>query len=133
MIAFSVMVTVLCGSLAALISGNRSLDMARCSTLAAQIMQSRIETLRLMNWSRIQSETTRDFSPDELKSWAPTDAAQIISRFTLHQQVSQDDPRAVVTILLTVRWNNIRGNPHERTFAMRYAKNGLYDYYVNAP
>ena len=84
-----------------------------------------------MNWTRLDAQVSRDFTTAELQSLVPPEAATLVSRFSLRQDITKDNAREVHTIVLTVRWQNVKGNAHERKFTMRYAKNGLYDYYVN--
>lgn len=133
MVAFTVLVMCIGGGLVTLTSGYRQLDTARCSTLAAQIMQSRIETLRLMNWTKIQGETSKTFTTAEMQNLVPTEAADVIKRFTLSQTVALDAVRNMETIVLKVTWTDQSNLAHERTFSMRYAKNGLYDFYIKTP
>jgi hypothetical protein len=132
MAAFFVLILVICGALLTLQSGYKSLDTARCSTLAAQIMQSQIETIRLMNWSALSTaKGAKTLSATELKALLPANAASMSDRFTLTQDI-RDDPdhsENMILITLTVTWSGQGGLSHSRSFVTRYGNNGLYDYY----
>lgn len=131
MIAFTVMIAVLCGSLTAMQSGYKAIDTARCSTLAAQIMQSRIEQLRLSNWTALEAEAARGAGyPVAVAGLVPAEAADVAGRFTLTQTVAAVTGRTgIMDISLTVTWTGAGQVSHTRSFLTRYAKNGLYDYY----
>jgi len=137
MISFTIMVAVLCGSLTAMQSGYKAIDTARSSTLAAQIMQSQIERLRLMSWPDIVAEqTTRghDFEIDIVdEELVPDMAADVAARFTLKQTIQDvsSTRTGIKNVSLTVTWTGVGGTSQSRTFATRYAQNGLYDYYYS--
>jgi Tfp pilus assembly protein PilV len=130
MVAFAVLILCICGSLTILTKGFLTIDTARCSTLAGQIMQSRIETLRLMNWTQIQGQAAKTFTQAELQNLVPADAASLITRFGVRQEIVDDVAREMRTVTLTVTWRDIGGAGHTRQYTMRYAHNGLYDYYI---
>src|ERR1051325_5554018 len=105
--------------------GFQSLDVARDSTLAAQIMQSEIERLRLMPWSK-----TTGGSPEpkdsilelvgtetvSLSSMFSTSAA-LSSKFTVTRTVEADSarPSDVCNITVTVTWKGYDGRSHSRS------------------
>lgn len=131
MIAFTILIAGLCGGLATIQSGLKSIDSARCSTLAAQIMQSQIERLRLLNWTDLSGNIgeNRDVSVTGL---VPVSANDIAGRFKLTQTILTDTSRTgIINIQLNVTWTNIGGVVQNRSFVTRYAKNGLYDYYFS--
>lgn len=135
-IAFSILALALCSALLTLASGYKSLDTARCSTLAAQLMQSEIETLRLANWDTLKARADdsslshRVYTQEELKAMLPSEVANVVERFSLEQNVALDAARAdMLLISMTVTWKSANGAPHSRIFSTRYSKDGLYDYY----
>src|SRR5690606_20485777 len=67
MIAAFVMVFGITSAILVMQSGFRALDTARKTTLASQIMQSEMERIRMLSWSRIQAlaaQTAADPSVD---------------------------------------------------------------------
>lgn len=143
MLAFSVMVVGVTGALMTLVSGLHSVDNARCDTLAAQIMQSQIENLRLSNWKSI-TERTPSLLQDDVNiplvttdpahpGLLPLSAAGVAQRFTLKQSISRDtDPtrQDMLNIKLVVTWTGHGNIPHTRTFVTRYCQEGIYNYYA---
>lgn len=138
--AFSVLVLAICGSLTALQKSFSSIDTARCSTLAAEVMQSQVENLRLMKWSVLtaQPQPSHTFTKEELRKLVPISAADVIDRFTLTQTLQLDPAYAdksgnpsMMKITLEVTWTGSGGGTaqHSRTFTALYAKEGLYNYY----
>lgn len=124
-------------SLIALQTGYKSINVARDSTLASQIMQSEIERLRLWPWSKTTSPTNPVDSITELPASETVSLASMFTsnptlaaRFTVTRTVTVDASRADVRyITIAVTWNSYDGRAHTRTFTTMYAKNGLYDYY----
>lgn len=106
-------------------AGFKTLDVARGTTLASQILQSEMETLRLMSWGSLPSSGTID-----LGTVFTTDP-DLASRFTATRTVSDTlgYEGQMKDIMLTVSWTTIDGRPLTRTFFTRYCKDGLYDYY----
>jgi hypothetical protein len=122
--------------------GFRSIDVARDSTLAAQIMQSEIERLRLWPWSKITAPPSPAVEPvDSIIELPATETvsltsmfatnAQLAAKFTVVRKVEVDTarPADVRNITITVTWKSYDGRTHSREFKTMYAKNGLYDYY----
>ncbi|MBC7368213.1 MAG: hypothetical protein H7343_15605 [Undibacterium sp.] len=136
MLAAIVMVLGIVSSLTTLQFGARAVDTARNTTLAAQIMQSEMEILRLQNWSQISAmpasatldaaTTISSGSSSSLDTMLNT----IASRFTCTRSVADISGRSdIKSITLTVVWNGIDGRRHSLTYQTRYAKNGLSDYF----
>lgn len=135
MMAFSILILCIAGSIATMMTGFRSLDTARCGTLAAQIMQSQIEKLRMEQWTTLCAEPAdKTFSTAEIAALVPTSAADTAARFSLRQQIQNatDHPTDMKEILITVTWNGVGNVPHTRVMTTRYAQNGLYSYYYSA-
>ena len=127
----------ICSSIIALQMGFKALDVARDSTLAAQIMQSEIERLRLLPWnnaSTVAKDSIFELDPSEvvpLSSMFTANAA-LAAKFTVIRTVAPDlDPLRtdVRYITVTVTWTAYSGKSYNRSFTTMYAKNGLYDYY----
>jgi Tfp pilus assembly protein PilV len=131
MIAFTILIAGICGGLASLQSGLKTIDSARCSTLSAQIMQSQIERLRLLNWTDLSGQVGTDVAVP-VSELVPASASALAGRFTLTQTIQPDLSRAgIVDIRLNVTWTNLGNLTQTRSFVTRYAKNGLYDYYFS--
>lgn len=145
MLAAVVMLLGIATSVTALQYGLRSVDTARCMTLAGQIMQSEMEILRLQNWSQISAlPASAVVDPSTMITTGTATALDatlttIASRFTCTRAVSnvtgKTDPLGqpnMKLITLTVSWKGIDGRDHNLKFQTRYAKNGLSDYFYVA-
>jgi prepilin-type N-terminal cleavage/methylation domain-containing protein len=134
-IAFTILTLCLAGILTTLTAGFKSLDTARCGTVAAQIMQSQIETLRLQNWAGISAQPkSRPFTQQEIAKLMPSDASTLAARFSVLQEIEPDPvrPTEVVNIRMTVTWDGVAREKHTRVISTRYAQNGLYAYYYSS-
>ena len=139
MMAAAVMVFGITSAILALQSGMRAVDTARNMTLAAQIMQSEMEVLRLQNWSQIvalQAATNPYTVPASetittgTSTTFDTVLTGIANRFTCVRTISDISGRAdIKAIDLTTTWNGVDGRPHTLSYEIRYAKNGLSDYF----
>ncbi len=108
--------------------GYRSLDLARGTTLASQILQSEIERLRMMNWSTLNAlPASETFDGATYFSGAPG----IAGKFAVTRTIAPDPNRtgSVDKITVSVTWKTYDGRSHTRTFQTEYMKDGLYDYY----
>lgn len=142
MMAFFVLTTAVVSCLYAVQKTFVSLDTARCSTLAAQIMQSEVETLRLKNWAQINAlanGTAKTFTVAELRELVPTGSSELADRFTMVQTISplsgyvdSAGKTTMIEIALSVTWSGHGQTPNSRAFVARYAKEGLYNYYATA-
>ena len=137
MIAAIIMVLGITTSLTTLTFGMRAIDTARNSTLAAQIMQSEMENIRLLNWAQLTalpaSETVNISSIISSGSSTTLDATlnNIISKFTCTRTITT--PKSNMReITLTVSWNGQDGRAHSNSYITRYCKDGLYDFYYTA-
>lgn len=115
-------------SIIALQSGFKTLDVARTTTLASQILQSEMERIRLMSWGEVN--TLNASQTVDLSAVFVADPA-VADRFSLVRQIADVSGMVgeMVQITLTVSWQTVDGRPLSRTFQTVYAKNGLYDYY----
>lgn len=121
-----VMLFAISTSLITMQRGFDAIDTARNITLAAQIMQSEMERIRLLNWASLPGNSgdvdLTDFFVDN-----PT----LDASFTLARTVADVAGKEgeMKTITLAVTWNGINGALHQRSFVTRYTREGLYDYY----
>jgi type II secretory pathway pseudopilin PulG len=139
MVASFVMLFAISSSIIVLQSGFRSLDTARKTTLASQIMQSEMERIRMLSWTSVSTLASEGI---ELASIFPQNTdlerailAQMERTFTATRTVT---PLAaysneIVEISVAIDWRGIDGAPHHRSSSTRYCKNGLYAYYFTVP
>lgn len=114
--------------------GFKALNIARDSTLAAQIMQSEIERIRLMPWANasaaVDSITEQPATESVSIASMFTSSPQIAAKFSVTRTVTADGSRPDVRyITLSVSWSASDGRTQTRSFTTMYCKNGLYDYY----
>lgn len=121
-----VMIFGISTSLITMQRGFESIDTARNITLAAQIMQSEMERIRLLNWAALPGDNT----DVDLSSFFTSNPA-LADKFTLARTVADVSGKVgeMKSVTLTVTWNGVTGSPHSRRFITRYTKDGLYDYY----
>jgi type II secretory pathway pseudopilin PulG len=134
-IAAAVMALAISGSIIVLQTGFKSIDNARNTTLASQIIQSEMERIRLLNWSDVDSLPSSEaivisdiFPPG-------TTTTSLNSRFTATRVCGYVTGKAneMKYITITVSWTGIDGLTHTRSTTGYYCKNGLYDYYYTLP
>jgi hypothetical protein len=135
MMAAIVMVLGIVTSLTTLQFGMRSVETARNLTLAAQIMQSEMEILRLQNWAQISAlPSSASVDPTATISSGSSSALDamlttIAGRFTCTRTVAALSGRADIKLItLTIGWAGVDGRRHSVSYQTRYAKNGLSDY-----
>jgi hypothetical protein len=115
-------------SIIAMQTGFKSIDVARGTTLASQIIQSEIERIRMLSWTSVTAmDGTNTVDLSTMFTTDPTLAA----RFTVERRVvaDTDRPSDVRDIWINVAWRGYDNRSHSRTFYTKYVKNGLYDYY----
>lgn len=127
-LATAILAAALTTSIGVIQWGLRHLDLARGTTLAAQILQSEIERLRMMGWSSIIALPAETAVP--LSNAFATDSA-LAERFRLTRAVAPDAARPddIRVITVTVEWTTTDGKPHTRSFRATYAREGMYDYF----
>lgn len=129
--AAAVMAFAISGCIIVLQSGFKSIDNARNTTLASQIIQSEMERIRLLNWSVVNgfaasaSVDLTDIFP------AGTATTSLLGKFTATRTSADVTGKVgeMKTITVTVTWTGIDGQSHTRSTTTSYCKNGLYDYY----
>lgn len=127
-IAASVLALVLSTSIITLQSGFRTLDVARGTTLASQILQSEMERLRMKSWADINAmPASQTLDGSTFFSSNP----DVAGKFIITRTIAADStrPTEVVYITIAVTWTTYDKQAHTRSFSSMYAKNGLYDYY----
>ncbi len=142
MMASSVLVLGITTAILTLQSGMRVIDTARNMTLAAQVMQSEMEVLRLQNWGQIttlQAGTNPYTVPASetittgTSTTLDTTLTGIANRFTCVRTISDISGRTNIKLIsLTTSWSGVDGRPHRLTYETRYAKNGLSDSFYTA-
>lgn len=135
----SVMIFAIASCLTALQFGMRAVDTARNLTLAGQIMQSEVEILRLQNWSQIAALPASDtIDPSTtISSGTATSLDTLLNtvatRFTCTRTVADVAGRPnMKEITLTVTWRGIDYRQHSVSYILRYAKNGISDYFYTS-
>ena len=116
-------------SIIAMQSGFKQIDLGRGTTIAAQIMQSEMERLRMMSWTSIYAlaGTSETFDGSTYFS----SSADVAGKYFVTRAVTPDAdrPTEVMTLAVSVRWQTYDGRWHRRSSTALYAQNGLYDYY----
>ncbi len=107
--------------------GMQAIDTARNYAYSAQLMQSELESLRLKNWSQL--ETLQSAGPSAVTN-DPT-ASSARTAFTCTRTINslKSDMKE---ILLISTWRGYDGRAHTVRFITRYGKTGLYDYFYTA-
>lgn len=144
MVATFVMLFSISSAILVMQSGFRSLDTARKTTLAAQIMQSEMEKIRMLNWSQVKGLITPEPAKIDISSIFPqnTDAEKKIlsemqrafnvtrtASYLADTATGSGEIGEIIVIGITITWRGVDGVAHERTSNTRYCKNGLYNYY----
>ncbi len=109
-------------------AGFKQMDLARGTTIAAQIIQSEMERLRMMSWTTISTlPATATFDGSSYLTSNPA----LAGKFTITRTVADnaDNPTEVKDLTVAVSWQTYDGRTHTRRFTALYAKRGLYDYY----
>lgn len=126
LIAIMVIGIVVGSTVVAMRSGFNMIQLARDNTMAAQIMQSEMENLRLMNWDQLgQLPEEEEFEVDTQLD------ANIAARYDRIRRVAlvRDGMREVE---LVVEWNTVSGSRHTRTYRTLFSQEGLNDYYYRS-
>ncbi len=122
-VASLVLGLVFVSSIATLTYGYKLLENARFNTLASQVIQSEIETLRLNNWTQLSA------LPSSQSIAISSDMANAgFNRFSGWRVVA---PVRTGTkfIVVGVQWTAISGQVHSRRYTTYMSKDGLNDYY----
>jgi len=115
-------------SIIAMQSGFKQIDLARGTTIAAQIIQSEMERLRMMSWTMINAlPNAEKFDGSTYFSANPDVAGRYFVTRTIADNA--DNPTEIKDLTVAVRWQTYDGRWHTRQFGAIYARNGLYDYF----
>ncbi|MEZ5275284.1 MAG: type II secretion system protein [Opitutaceae bacterium] len=123
LVASVVLGMVFLSSIGAMTVGYRLLENARFNTLAAQIIQSEIETLRLMNWAQISALP----SNEAITIDSDLNNASL-NRFTGNRILTSLRANTKA-IIVNVQWTATSGQVHSRRYTTYMGKDGLNDYY----
>jgi Tfp pilus assembly protein PilV len=140
--AVMVMAFALATSLTVIQMGLRAMDTARNTTIAAQLLQSVMEDLRMLPWSATSPQnsissleaasannTRGNVTLDASFTNNDSAAAAMVNRFTLTRNITDIDA-SMKMIDLTAQWTGIDGRAHSLKYSSYYGKNGLHDYLV---
>lgn len=132
MMASFVMIFGIASAIIVLQSGLRSLDTARNTTLASQLIQSEMERIRLLSWSAVNALPAS--APIDIGEILPADLpsiSELRSRFTITREVSDVTGKTgdMKEIDIIVRWRGVDGQNHIRASSTHYSREGLYAYY----
>jgi hypothetical protein len=130
-------------SIVAMQSGFKTIDVARGTTIASQILQSEMERLRLLSWTTMTALSTATDTTAPFPTGSPagvemfdgatyfSSSTEVANKYTITRTVVADStrPSDVYNITISVRWQSYDLRWHTRSFTTMYAKNGLYDYY----
>ncbi len=123
------MILAIVSCILALQSGLRSIDYGRRLTLAAQVLQSQTESIRLMSWTHVQAlpSTVTTVNIDTVFAADTSYAKDFTMTLQSVPVTGRTDTMREITLVVT--WAGAFGSRHTRTFVTRYCKDGLYDYY----
>lgn len=125
-LAFGIIASIICIQI-----GVRDLDVARTSTAVSQAMQNEMERLRMEDWATIST-----LPAEETLDLAATFSAdsQLNNRVVITREISDVAGFAdMKEIVVRASWTSpVDGRPRERTYRMRYTKNGIHDYYYSS-
>ncbi len=125
MMAVFVLGTAVAGTLTALRVGFNSIQLARDNTMAAQILQSEIENLRLMSWNELLT-----LPEDEAFQVGEQFDPSLASRFQATRRINVDLLRpGIKEVELEVEWTTLSGAEQQRVYRTLFSQEGLNDYY----
>ncbi|MFH1497593.1 MAG: hypothetical protein ABII82_07180 [Verrucomicrobiota bacterium] len=126
LLAFGLIAAIVCIQIS-----TRDLDVARTATAVAQVMQNELERLRMEDWDGISA-----LPAQEVIDLGVTFAADSVlgGRVVVTREVADvADFADMKEIVIRANWTSaVDGRPYERTYRMRYTKNGLHDYYYSS-
>jgi type II secretory pathway pseudopilin PulG len=131
-VAAIVLVLCIVSSMTVLQRGFVSIDNARYTTLAGQILQSQMEKLRLLTWTQLTDTTNGpptngSFTPDISSS-----TSGLLGNFSCSQVIAASPSPFNTTmkdITLTATWRGSDGRTRSLTYFTRYGQNGLSDFF----
>lgn len=136
LMATFVMAFAITSSIVVMQHGFRYLDTARKTTLAAQIMQSEMERIRMLSWGRISAlPPSEEIDFDDIFPANTTAEQEVLDRiertFVATRTVTSlaEYDNQIRQINVTITWNGLDGISHTRTSSTQYCQDGLYAYY----
>jgi Tfp pilus assembly protein PilV len=135
MIAGSVFTLIFLSALSAMQHGFKLIDTARNTTIAAQIIQSEIEDLRLKAWgvlSSLPAETQIDIAQSIGSGLSANERTSLAQRFTANRRIADvpDRDNNLKRIIISVTWADASGLRHNRSYETLFSHFGLSDYFV---
>jgi Tfp pilus assembly protein PilV len=127
-IAAAILALVIATTITTMQRSYLSLDSARNTTLASQILQTELEKMRVKSWSTVSAFPAGPTAMTVDTSF--TSQANIGTRFSLSRTVSTLKTGMLI-ITLTVSWKSYDGRPLSLQLMTYYGKDGLYDYFFN--
>lgn len=129
--AAAVMALTIAGSIIVLQQGFKSLDNARNTTLASQVIQSEMERIRLLSWGDVSGLAASERITLSTIFPAGTITTAMSDRFTAMRTTADVTGKVgeMKAITITVTWTGLDNIVHTRSTTGYYCKNGLYDYY----
>lgn len=137
-LAFSVMT-----SLTVVQSGYRTMDNARNTTIASQLLQSVMEDMRMLPYSATapansisslqatNNNVAGNVTLDSSFTAGDAAAAAMVARFTITRNITDvSGITGMKMISLTANWTGIDTRTHTLTYTSYYCQNGLHDYYI---
>jgi type II secretory pathway pseudopilin PulG len=121
--AILVISLVAIGSLTTLTTSFKIIEDSRFNTLAAQVLQSHVENLRLKNWSALTTELQ---SPTF--TIPNSDINKNLGQFTGYQSF-EETRTGFRKVTIQVEWVSPNGKIHRRSYTTNFSKNGINDYY----
>ncbi len=157
MLASMVLAFAISTSITTLQVGYRSIDTARNTTIASQVLQSMVEDIRLLSWSgtggpggvnilnltnvadgslqQMDFDQTNHYQSTSIANFNATSAA-MLARFQFSRTVTDVTDRTDASgtcnmkrIVVSCHWTGIDGQTHRVQYTTYYAKDGLYAYY----
>jgi len=144
MMAAFVLVTILLGTLTGLLQGFAMLDTARNTTLAAQIIESQIEDLRLQPWATINgfppsTDQTVDLAAaiGSNPSLSTAEKAALAQRFSITRRFTDaagrtdaDGSSTFKRVTFSISWRDYNNRSHTRSYETFLGRYGLSDYFA---
>lgn len=140
-----VMALAIATSVTTLNSGFQMIDTARNTTIAAQLMQSVMEDLRLLPWDAsnpgassitalqaTNNGVAGNVTLDSSFTAGDAVAAAMVARFTITRTINDVSGQiGMKEIILNVQWTGIDGRTHTLSYSGYYAQDGIHDFYIN--
>jgi type II secretory pathway pseudopilin PulG len=133
-----VLVFAISSALLVMQAGFRAVDLARSTTAVSQVLQSEIETVRLMSWGDVSKMTpdrpvriarAYDGSLKLPMDLSLTRTVRLVPTPGGEAGATEPDVREIT---VSASWKTIDGRTQTRSTSTQYGKNGLSDYYASA-